>query len=93
VFDRAKQSLLDRAKVTSCNRLPSRPRGGPVEQNANLSFETKLSAAQISVRSQLLMNVEFADKPWFYRTMTREHRAGSFASEVGAVQTREQSQP
>jgi hypothetical protein len=31
-----------------------------------------MSAAQISVRSQLLMNVEFADKPWFYQTMTRE---------------------
>jgi hypothetical protein len=31
-----------------------------------------MSAAQISVRSQLLMNVEFADKPWFYQTMMRE---------------------
>ena len=32
VFDRAKQTLLDRAKLPSSNRLPSRSRGGPVEQ-------------------------------------------------------------
>jgi hypothetical protein len=32
VFDRAKQTLLDRAKVTWFDRLPSRSRGGPVEQ-------------------------------------------------------------
>jgi hypothetical protein len=57
--------------VTSYNRLPSRSRGGPVEQNADYLLK-RMSAAQISVRSRLLMSVESADKPWFYQTMTRE---------------------
>jgi hypothetical protein len=60
--------------------------------NTDLSVEPNMSAAQISVRSQLLTNVEFADKPWFYQTMTRE-QAEQARLRVGSTGSNSRAKP
>jgi hypothetical protein len=51
-----------------------------------------MSAAQISVRSQLLMSVASADKPLFYQTMTRE-QAEHARLRVGSTGSNSRAKP